>query len=268
MQLKIATWNINSVRLRAGLVARFLQDYEPDVLCLQETKCPMGQFPSSAFADPGYVHIAECGQPGYHGVAIVSRIPFETTDNRQFCGKQDARHVSAVLSGTGGIEAHSLYVPAGGDVPDPETSEKFAHKLQFLTEMRDWFNTTGPEALSRSVLTGDLNVAPLEHDVWSHKALLKVVSHTPIEVDHLAAAQKAGCWHDAMRQHVPADEKLYTWWSYRARDWNVTDKGRRLDHVWLGQGLADRCRHMDVLREVRGWDKPSDHAPVIATLDV
>ena len=109
---------------------------------------------------------------------------------------------------------------------------------------------------------GDLNIAPLEHDVWSHKALLNVVSHTPIEVGKFEAARKAGGWVDALRKFTPAEQKLYTWWSYRSPDWSAADKGRRLDHVWVSPALEGGLNGMKVYRDVRGWERPSDHAPV------
>ena len=110
---------------------------------------------------------------------------------------------------------------------------------------------------------GDLNIAPLEHDVWSHKDLLKIVSHTPVECEALLRAQKAGKWVDVMRQHVPPHEKLYTWWSYRAQDWQVSNRGRRLDHVWATKELAGKCTAIQVMKETRGWIQTSDHVPVI-----
>ncbi|MGH6737596.1 MAG: endonuclease/exonuclease/phosphatase family protein, partial [Bradyrhizobium sp.] len=141
MPLKITTWNINSVRLRINLVARFLRTTQADVLCLQETKCPDDAFPLKRFKALGYEHIALNGQKGYHGVAVVSRLPFETTQTRNFCGKSDCRHVSVVLGERAGladpITLHNFYVPAGGDEPDPEINPKFGHKLSFLDEMRD-----------------------------------------------------------------------------------------------------------------------------------
>lgn len=118
----------------------------------------------------------------------------------------------------------------------------------------------------RAVVVGDLNIAPLETDVWSHKALLKVVSHTPVEVEGLRRVQAAGGWIDAMRDHTPPSEKLYTWWSYRSPDWQAADKGRRLDHVWLSPDLRGHLRAVTVTREARGWDRPSDHVPVMAEL--
>lgn len=268
MQTTVATWNINSVRLRIRLVTRLLREQQPDVLCLQETKCPEGQFPSAEFAKLGYLHIAHCAQPGYHGVAIVSRIPFQDSFSRQFCGKEDARHLAVRLAPPHKLWVHSLYVPAGGDIPDPLSNPKFAHKLRFLDELAEWLPWVRQNSDAPTILAGDLNIAPLEHDVWSHRHLLKVVSHTPVETQRLTAIQAAGLWIDAMREHVPHDQKLYTWWSYRARDWELADRGRRLDHIWLDARLAGACRSVTTVRESRGWQQPSDHVPVIATLDL
>ncbi len=268
MQYSVATWNINSVRLRIGLVARYLLEKAPDVLCLQETKCPDANFPHGAFRDAGYRHIAISGQKGYHGVAIVSRIPFAAHSVRDFCRKGDARHLRVVLDGPlEGVEVHNFYVPAGGDEPDPEVNPKFAHKLAFVAEMAEWA-AADQAAAGRAILVGDLNIAPCEHDVWSHKALLKVVSHTPVEVAALARAQAAGPWVDALRKFTPASEKLYTWWSYRSPDWAKADKGRRLDHIWVSPALGPAVSAIEVMREARGWTRPSDHVPVKATFVV
>ncbi|MCB1379957.1 MAG: exodeoxyribonuclease III [Alphaproteobacteria bacterium] len=268
MSLKIVTWNINSVRLRIGQVTRLLELWQPDVLCLQETKCPQGQFPSAPLKEMGYTHIAEAGQKGYHGVAIVSRIPFAGQDVRQFCAKDDCRHIAVSLAMPKPVTIHNLYVPAGGDEPDPENNEKFAHKLQFLDELERWFGAGSIPPGHEGIVVGDLNIAPLEHDVWSHKNLLKVVSHTPVETSGLNRVQQAGGWVDVMRQHVPPDQKLYTWWSYRAKDWDTADKGRRLDHIWTSPSLAQSCSSISVLREARGWTQASDHVPVMARFDL
>ena len=262
MTLTIATWNINSVRLRADLVARFLREEGPDVLCLQECKSPVDKIPLPVFEAQGYRHMVARGQKGYNGVAILSKHPLQDAGHRDFCAKGDARHVAARLDN--GLTVHNFYVPAGGDVPDREKNEKFGHKLDFLTEMRDWFRDEAP---SKAVLVGDLNIAPREDDVWSHKQLLKVVSHTPIEVEHLAATQEAGNWVDITRKDIP-EGQLYSWWSYRARDWDAADKGRRLDHIWATPDIAPQAHSSRVLRGARGWEKPSDHAPVLASFDI
>jgi len=265
MGFSVATWNINSVRLRIDSVCRLLKEHAPDVLCLQETKCPQGQFPSGPLKDLGYSHIAEFGQKGYHGVAIVSRLPFTEQLSHDFCRKGDCRHVSVRLNAPRPTIVHNFYIPAGGDEPDSEINEKFAHKLQFLDELKSWTKKKAKPDGYEAILVGDLNIAPLVEDVWSHKDLLKVVSHTPVETEMLLKIQAAGEWHDIMRQHVPADQKLYTWWSYRARDWQVANRGRRLDHVWASEGLAKSSTAMTVVKEARGWQQPSDHVPVIVT---
>jgi len=262
VRFSISTWNINSVRLRIGLVAQYLDQHQPDVLCLQETKCPDGQVPHAEFHKLGYPHIAINGQKGYHGVAIVSKQPIAAVNPRDFCAKGDSRHLHATLGGeAAGLEIHNFYVPAGGDEPDSAINVKFAHKLAFVDEMATWFEEA-KTAAGRAILVGDLNIAPLEHDVWSHKALIGVVSHTPIEVEKLIRAQAAGPWFDALRKFVPENEKLYTWWSYRSPDWSNANKGRRLDHVWVSPALADAVHSMHVLRDARDWARPSDHAPV------
>jgi exodeoxyribonuclease-3 len=165
------------------------------------------------------------------------------------------------------VKVHNYYVPAGGDQPDPDVSEKFAHKLAFLDEMR-MTPELHPGAKERAILVGDLNVAPLEHDVWSHKQLLDVVSHTPIECEKLSAAQAAGQWIDVMRRFIPEPAKLYTWWSYRAADWAAANKGRRLDHIWASAEFGDRLTDMRIAREARGWVRPSDHVPVTAMIEL
>jgi exodeoxyribonuclease-3 len=262
MALSVATWNINSVRLRIGLVRRFLREFRPDVLRLQETKCPDGNFPFAAFRRAGYRHIEIHGQKGYHGVAIVSRLPLRSVEKRRFCGKDDARHIAVTVDNDGDpVTIHNLYIPAGGDEPDPEVNPKFAHKLAFLDELSGCMAAL---AAPRSILVGDLNVAPLETDVWSHRQLLKVVSHTPVETTGLERARAAGGWIDLMRHFVPPEVKLYTWWSYRSPNWDLSDRGRRLDHIWATPDLAPEATSLAVLKQVRSWKRPSDHVPVIA----
>jgi len=269
MKLKITTWNINSVRLRINLVTKFLKIERPDVICLQETKCPDDKFPLRRFSRLGYAHAALNGQKGYHGVAILSRLPFESIDARSYCGKSDSRHLAVKIGNHAGladqVTLHNFYVPAGGDEPNPTINEKFAHKLAFLDEMRVALDMHLGNN-DRAVLVGDLNVAPLEHDVWSHKQMLKVVSHTPVECEKLAAVQRAGKWLDVMRSYVPEPTKLYTWWSYRAQDWEAADRGRRLDHVWVSPALADQVLGMRITKQARGWTQPSDHVPVTAII--
>jgi exodeoxyribonuclease-3 len=265
MPLTICTWNINSARLREGLILRLLREAAPDVLCLQETKSPAEKLPREGFRALGYEIVCARGDKGYNGVAILSRIPLEPLAHVDFCGRGDARHCAALTED--GIEIHNVYLPAGGDEPDRERNWKFAHKLDFVAELHAW----GEERLAAAgrrpaVLVGDLNIAPGEDDVWSHKQLLNVVSHTPLETEAFEAARAQGGWSDVTRRHQP-EGKLYSWWSYRARDWAASDRGRRLDHVWACPETTPRAASSRVLKACRGWTQPSDHVPVVAVLD-
>ena len=261
MNFKIATWNVNSVRLRVDIIERLLREERPDVLCLQELKCQEEFFPLQSFKEFGYEYSAVRGQKSYNGVAIISRLPIQDEGSLDLLENSEARHVAASLPN--GVRIENFYVPAGGDVPDREANRKFADKLDFLAAMRIWSQSSDP---ARSILVGDLNVAPLEDDVWSHKQLINVVSHTPVEVDHMNELTAAGPWVDVVRRGIP-DGKLYSWWSYRARDWSLSDRGRRLDHIWTTPDLADSSRNPRILKDARGWERPSDHAPVLAEFE-
>lgn len=259
--MRLITWNINSVRARLGIVEQLIKTYDPDVLCLQETKVQDHMFPTGFFEDMGLPHLAIHGQKSHHGVATASKMPIDDQYKIDWCQKGDARHVAIKINGAPTI--HNFYVPAGGDEPNPDVNDKFAHKLDFVAEMTSW----SADLTDDSILVGDLNIAPYEDDVWNHKQLLKVVSHTPVETDGMLKLMEAHGWVDVMREFVPAPEKLYSWWSYRARDWSAADKGRRLDHVWVSPSLKAKPVRMEVLRDARGWEKPSDHAPVMVDFE-
>ena len=230
--MKIATWNINSVRHRINLVTRFLREHQPDVLCLQETKVINELFPKAPLAKLGYEHQAIHGQKAYHGVAILSRLPFKKTGTQDFCREGHARHMGVTFEN--GVELHNFYVPAGGDIPDPgaRTTNSPTSSISWA-RWRTSSAAAKPSASDPLMLVGDLNVAPLENDVWSHKQLLDVVSHTPVETRLLGEVQAAFDWTDVTRAFIPPEEKIYSWWSYRAADWEASDRGRRLDHVWV-----------------------------------
>jgi exodeoxyribonuclease III len=259
--LSIASWNINSVRLRAGLVARFVEEHQPDVLCLQEIKCRNGEFPTKAFVDMGLPYLHVRGQKGWHGVAIASRLPLEELSEPELCFRSEARMAAVKVAG---IELHNLYVPAGGDEPDTAINEKFAHKLDFLARMEAFYATHA--AKGPLVVVGDLNVAPFENDVWGHKQLLNVVSHTPVETEAMGRIIARAGLVDLARVAVPPSEKLFSWWSYRSPDWTKNDRGRRLDHIWATPDVSQRFLpdRFRIHRDVRGWEKPSDHVPVVA----
>ncbi len=264
--LRIATWNINSLRLRGGLLNALVKELRPDILCLQETKVPDDLFPLEAVQAAGFPHMLFRGMKAYNGVAILSRLPITPVDDTpDWCARGDCRHLAVrVAVPSGALTVHNFYVPAGGDVPDPKLNDKFAHKLQFIREMTEFF---GREPPRRSVLLGDLNIAPLEHDVWSHRQLLDVVSHTPVETEALLTLQKGG-FHDAVRHFVAEGEKLYTWWSYRNRDWRASDRGRRLDHAWVSDDLASSLLRHAILKDARDWQPASDHVPVCVEISV
>ena len=265
--LRVATWNINSLRLRLALLRELVAALDPDVICLQETKVPDDLFPDHAPEELGLPFVASRGMKGYNGVAILSRRPVEVlADAPDWCGKGDCRHLAVRFDASGGpVELHDFYVPAGGDIPDPAVNPKFAHKLAFIKEARAWF--AARPGFARTVLVGDLNIAPMETDVWSHRQLLKVVSHTPVETAGLNAWQATG-FVDAVRHFVPPEQKLFTWWSYRNRDWRLSDRGRRLDHIWVTPDLAGALRQQTVLKDARDWPQASDHVPVCVELQL
>jgi len=261
---RIATWNINSLRLRLPLLERLRDALNPDVICLQETKVPDEAFPELAPAALGYGHYVRRGMKSYNGVAIFSRLPLTLhLDWPEWYGKPDCRHLAVTVATAQPLTVHNFYIPAGGDIADPELNPKFAHKLGFLDEVTAHFAALAP--LTRTLVVGDLNIAPLEHDVWSHKALLNVVSHTPVEVEKHLAWQNTN-FIDAPRALVPHDRKLYSWWSYRNNDWKVSNRGRRLDHVWATPDLKPVS--VQTLEEARDWPQSSDHVPVCVEFEI
>lgn len=266
--MKIASWNINSVRLRLPQVLQFAKEEGPDVIALQEIKCLAEQFPAKEFNKAGFTHQSVVGQKGMHGVAIVSRIPLAEIDPPSGCPREEAR-VQAVE--VGGIELHNHYIPAGGDEPDPDINPKFAHKLEFLERMRQAYGARADKQTAKLVIVGDFNIAPKESDVWSHKQLLKVVSHTPVEVDALNAMQDSFGFLDVARELIPEPEQVFTWWSYRSKDWTKNNRGRRLDHIWVSEALRDAAlskgrNAFAAHTHCRSWERPSDHAPITLQL--
>lgn len=262
MSIKIATWNINSIRLRSPLLQNLIDDSAPDIICLQETKCPNEHMPLNIIRAYGYEHNYFHGEKGYNGVAILSKIELKDVETKEFGGRPQTRHISAKLPD--GTRLHNFYVPAGRDIPDPVINEHFAHKLQFLDDMAAYFQTFKDN--EKHMILGDFNVAPFEHDVWSHKQMLKIISHTPIEIEKMDKLYKTMDWVDVARNFVPQTEKLYSWWSYRNQDWKKSDRGRRLDHIWVTQPLKNNLVGKRTIRDARDWTQPSDHVPVIAEI--
>ena len=266
MRLRICTWNVNSVRLRAEHAARFVREQAPDVLCLQEIKCREGEFPVNAFRDMGLPHLRISGQKGWHGVAIASRLPIEDAPPLDACREGHARCVGGVVAG---VEIHNFYIPAGGDVPDRDTNPKFDHKLDFYEKLTAELSKRDPKA--PLAIVGDLNVAPGEFDVWNHKYMSKIVSHTPAEVEAFRKLEASLGFIDLTRAMTPEPTKIASWWSYRAQDFRKSNRGLRLDHILVTPGLRDAafrlgCAASRVHDDVREWERPSDHAPVSADL--
>ncbi|HEY5105418.1 MAG TPA: exodeoxyribonuclease III [Caulobacteraceae bacterium] len=266
MRLRVASWNVNSVRLRADQITRFVTEQAIDVLCLQEIKCRESEFPVQALAQAGLHHLRIRGQKGWHGVAIASRLPIEDVAPLEACREGHARCVGARIAG---VEIHNFYVPAGGDTPDPVVNAKFAHKLDFYARLTDQFSRRDPT--SPLVLAGDLNVAPGDNDVWNHKFMSKVISHTPVEVAAMGALRASLGFIDLAREATPEPTRLFSWWSYRAVDFRQSNRGLRLDHIWVTPGLRTAAFHNGaasarVHDDARGWERPSDHAPVSADL--
>lgn len=264
---KLVTWNVNSIRIRLDLLKKLAEIHTPDIICLQEVKAKEEDFPFEAVKELGFPYIALYGMAGYNGVAILAKTPLSEIRPLDWVGKKDARHISAKVFDD--IEINNIYIPAGGDVPDPVENLSFAHKLCFMDDISEYFEQH-KESLSnkKMLLCGDFNVAPHENDVWNHRQLLKIVSHTPIETERLARLFNSLDFIDAVRLKHPEPQKLFSWWSYRNPNWQTNDKGRRLDHVWISPNLRDRIVSVNILKEFRAFERPSDHVPVMVEIKV
>ena len=255
MRIRIVTWNINSVRKRIAHVRRLIRQTSPDIICFQETKVTDNLFPSDLFTELGYSGIYVSGQKAYNGVAIVSRSPLKNIETKKWGNSSDKRYIRATLSHD--IDLHNFYIPAGGDDPDPQSNPKFGEKLRFYSEMAEWFRSLAIG--NKRVLVGDLNVAPAEADVWCHSKMQRVVSHTPLEIQHYQEAFRSHDWIDAIRFQRDPQTRIFTWWSYRSLDWQKINKGRRLDHIWVTESLQRHVVGTSIIKRTRGWKQPSDH---------
>ena len=259
MRLSLATWNVNSVRLRAPQIQQFLAQNDIDLLCIQEIKCQTHEFPYDFFNQLGFHHIHVAGQKGWHGVALVSKIPFEISDTPAFCRRGEARAQAIRIEG---VDIWNFYIPAGGDLPDRTANDKFDHKLEFYERLCT--DLRGRNRDHPLLICGDLNIAPGEFDVWSHRQMLRVVSHTPVEIEAFENLMVCGEFHDPFRVAYPNPEKIFTWWSYRAADYRASNRGLRLDHVLFNPALMARISGgitAKIHDDVRGWTQPSDHVP-------
>ncbi len=255
--LRVASWNVNSVRSRLEAVERWLDGASPDVLLLQETKVEDGRFPMEAFESRGY-RLELSGQKALNGVAIASRAPL--TDVRRglssgFLADQK-RLISCRCAGLWIVDA---YVPNGGD----PSLDRFLHKLEFMEQL---LSDCLEMARSGQVLVcGDFNVAPGPEDVYDPEALDGTIGYHPEERSRMRSFLDSG-FVDLLRRFLPHG-RAYSWWDYRSRGFE-RDRGMRLDHMLATEGLAGQCRSFMIDRDVRGWDRPSDHAPLMADFDI
>ena len=256
--MKIATWNVNSIKARIERLAAFLEREKPDVLCLQELKCVEEMFPLPAIHALGY-HAAISGQKTYNGVALVTKKPVKDVERGFGDDSPDtaARHIAATIDG---IRVMSVYVPNGQSVG----SDKYEYKLDWMKRFRKYLdkNHTPKDKL---VIAGDFNVAPEDRDVYNPEAWRDSVLFSEPEKKALRKIAEFGL-EDAFRLHHD-EAGAYTWWDYRMLAF-PKGRGLRIDHILLTKGLAKKCTSTRIDRDERKGKLPSDHAPLIAELNV
>ena len=256
--MRVATWNVNSLRVRLPQLIRWLNESQTDVVCLQEIKMVDKQFPAKELADAGWPHLAWMGQPTYNGVAIVSRFPLEDVQK----GFEDGEEVDAqkrVIAATvHGVRIIGTYVPNGHRVG----SDKFAYKLRWLDRFKRLIDRLDPK--TDVLWCGDMNIAPDDVDVWDpFEWEGKVLCH-PEERRRLQSIVNWG-FVESFRERNPFASQ-FSWWDYRAMGFQ-RNHGVRIDHVYLTDSLNKRCSNVAIWRDVRGWEQPSDHVPVSVDLD-
>jgi exodeoxyribonuclease-3 len=252
--MKIATWNVNSILARLPHVVRWLESTQPDVLCIQESKCTDDKFPLLELKTVGY-ECATFGQQAYNGVAIISRLGYGEIQ-RGYAGDDATQHARLLATEIGGIQIVNVYIPNGQMVG----SEKYQFKLEWIRRLREFFDQNyNPSA--PVLLCGDFNVAPEGRDVhdprlWQNRILFSEPER--------AALQQVKDWGfaDTFRLHNE-DGGHYSWWDYRAGGFR-RNLGLRIDHIWVSPPLAARSKATWIDKEPRGWERPSDHAPVVA----
>lgn len=254
--MKLATWNVNSLKVRLPQVLQWLATNPVDVLCIQETKLTDDKFPQAEIEAAGY-QVAFTGQKTYNGVAILSRHPMSDIqkNNPQFEDEQQRIIAATIL----GMRVICAYVP-NGQAPD---SDKFQYKLRWLTALQNWVQQE-MQQYPQLALLGDYNIAPEDRDVHDPAAWEGMNLVSPPERAALQALLGLGLT-DSFRQFEQA-EKSFSWWDYRALGFRL-NKGVRIDHILLSQALTSRCSACIIDKAPRKWEQPSDHAPVIATLD-
>ena len=254
--IKLATWNVNSLKVRLNQVLEWIQLNDVDILALQETKTTDDQFPAKVFADRG-LHVAYSGQKTYNGVAVVSRYPLtEVSTDIPFLDDPQRRILGVTVAG---IRLLNLYVPNGSEVD----SEKYHYKLSWLAGIQQYIEEQ-LKNFPKFAVVGDFNIAPADLDVHDPIAWEGSVLVSLRERQAYQALLSLGL-HDSFR-HLYQDEQAYSWWDYRAGGFR-RNHGVRIDHVLLSSALLSGCSKVEIDKQPRGHERPSDHAPVIATLD-
>jgi len=256
--MRIATWNVNSIRVRVDHVAQWVEMAQPDVLAIQELKAQDHQFPTAAFEEMGYPYHLVHGQKAYNGVAIVSKLPISDAHKGLDDGEEDtaARYVDCLV---GGLRLINCYVPAGA----PVGSDNFAYKLRWMSRLsrkleRDFRDEPN------LMLVGDINIAPGELDVHDPFAFHGEIAFT--DQEH-AAFQKLIDFGltDSFRSHAPYSQQ-FSWWDYRGQGFR-RGRGIRIDHILVTESLMKRKKRVEIDPTPRGWDRPTDHAPKFIDLD-
>jgi exodeoxyribonuclease-3 len=255
--VRIATWNVNSLKVRMPRIEEWLSEVQPDVLCMQETKIADDAFPALAFAGLGYESVHH-GQGRWNGVAILSKVGLEQPVNGWADGGDpdpDARIITATC---GGVRISSVYVPNGRSLDDPH----YQYKLSWLARLRTHLEAMGA-ATDQVVVTGDFNIAPDDRDVYDPG---KFIGATHVSAAERKALQVIEDWGlvDVFRRQYDAD-RVYSWWDYRAGDFHM-GRGLRIDLVLASEAVANRAQFAIVDRNARKGQQPSDHAPVIVDL--
>ncbi|MGI8526628.1 MAG: exodeoxyribonuclease III [Pseudolabrys sp.] len=260
--MRVATWNVNSVRLRLPGIVAWLAERSPDILCLQEIKCIDEAFPCEAFERLGY-NVAVHGQKGFNGVALLSKHPFEDVTAGLHGDDSDvqARFLEALVSTKDGVlRVVSLYLPNG----NPPATEKYQYKIRWMDRLIR-FSYERLKLEEPLLLCGDFNVIPATADAKKPAAWVNDALFLPETREKFRTLANLGLT-DAIRA-VSGSDQLYTFWDYQAGAWQ-RDNGIRIDHIMLSPQAADRLRTAGIDRHVRTWDKPSDHVPVFVDLDI
>jgi len=255
--MRIATWNVNSIKQRLDSALAWLAERKPDVVCLQETKCIDAAFPREPFEALGY-NVAVHGQKAFNGVALLSKFPIEdvTPGLPGDTGDDHARFLEGVVSvpGSGAVRVASIYLPNG----NPAGTDKYIYKINWMKRLLRYAQER-LELQEKLILAGDYNVIPAPADVYNPNAWLSDALFLPQTREQFRALTNLGLV-DALRA-VSDAAGLYTFWDYQAGAWQKNN-GIRIDHVLLSPQAADRLSGVGVDRHVRSWEKPSDHVPV------